>query len=180
MADRATMERIWEAHTAGEFVAQDVEATMATMDDDPIVVHVPTAMGGSGYDGVKDFYARWFIGRNPDDFTVRSISRTVGDDSLVDEMIVSFTHDIEVPWILPGLAPTGQQVRIPVIAVVDFRGPRVRSERIYWDQTAVLAQTQLLNDDIVRRLPVVTTPLDVLDGRVPLNQLTSPRLDVEP
>jgi carboxymethylenebutenolidase len=45
---------------------------------------------------------------------------------------------------------------------------------------AVLAQTQLLNDDIVRRLPVVTTPLDVLDGRVPLNQLTSPRLDVEP
>ncbi|MFG2196243.1 nuclear transport factor 2 family protein [Streptomyces sp. NPDC048639] len=172
MADHAAMERIWEAHMAGEFVAQDVEATMSTMTGDPAVLHVPTAMGGIGYDAVKDFYARWFIGRNPEDFTVRSLSRTVGDHGIVDEMIVSFTHDIEVPWILPGVAPTGRSVSVPVVAVVGFRGTAVAGEHIYWDQAAVLLQTQLLGAGAVRHLPVIAVPEDVLDGKVPLNRLT--------
>ncbi|MGP3923608.1 nuclear transport factor 2 family protein [Streptomyces sp. 8N616] len=174
MADHAAMERVWEAHMAGEFEALDVEATMSTMSGEPAVLHVPTAMGAVGYEEVKHFYGRWFIGRNPDDFAVRSLSRTIGDQRIVDEMVVSFTHDIEVPWILPAVRPTGRPVRIPVVAVVGFQNTAVASEHIYWDQAAVLAQTRLLDAGTVRRLPVIAAPEDVLEGRSPLNRLAEP------
>src|SRR4051812_46548421 len=80
MSDRAAMERVWVAHTDGEFVQLDLQATMSTMTDSPTVVHVPTAMGGVGRQSVADFYERWFIGRNPADFALGSVSRTVGGD----------------------------------------------------------------------------------------------------
>ncbi|MEZ0095300.1 nuclear transport factor 2 family protein [Streptacidiphilus sp. EB129] len=169
-ADRTAMEDTWQAHTDSEFVHPDVDATMATMTDNPTVLHVPTAMGGRGRDGVRDFYERWFLGRNPQDFTLRSVSRTVGDDRIVDEMVVSFTHDLDVPWILPGVAPTGRPVRIPLVAIVGFRGAAIDSEHIYWDQAAVLAQTLLLDANVVAHLPVVTEQSDVLEDS-PLNML---------
>ncbi|MFG2076869.1 carboxymethylenebutenolidase [Nonomuraea maritima] len=171
MADRQAMERAWDAHTAAEFVTRDVEATMRTMTADPTVLHVPTGMGGTGYDGVRDFYRRWFVGRNAADMSIASLSRTVGEASIVDEMLITFTHDIEIPWILPAVPPTGRQVRIPVIGIVTFEGTAVAGERIYWDQAAVLAQVGLLDDPTVRRLPIVTTQHGLLDGTTPFNQL---------
>jgi hypothetical protein len=33
-------------------------------------------------------------------------------DRLVDEMLFCFTHDIEIDWMLPGVAPTGKYVEI--------------------------------------------------------------------
>lgn len=171
MSDRVAMERLWVAHTDGEFVHLDLRATMSTMTDSPTVLHVPTAMGGVGRRGVADFYERWFIGRNPADFAMRSLSRTVGDDRIIDEMIVSFTHDIEVPWVLPGVDPTWRAVSVPVIAVVGFRDGAIDSEHIYWDQASVLTQTRLLEADLADRLPVVTDQSEVLSGTLPLNRL---------
>jgi carboxymethylenebutenolidase len=164
------MEDVWQAHTDSEFLRPDVDATMATMTENPTVLHVPTAMGGRGLNEVKDFYEHWFLRRNPRDLTLRSVSRTVGDERIVDEMVVSFTHDIEVPWILPGVAPTGRPVSIPLVAIVGFRGGAIDSEHIYWDQAAVLAQTRLLHPDVVARLPVVTEQSGVLASS-PLNTL---------
>ncbi|MGP0001691.1 MAG: hypothetical protein ACLPKW_28690 [Acetobacteraceae bacterium] len=46
------------------------------------------------------------------------ISRTVGTDSLVDEMLFSFTHTSEIDWMLPSIAPTGRKVEIPLVAIV--------------------------------------------------------------
>lgn len=171
MAEHAAMERLWKAHTDSEFERLDVRATMATMSDRPTVLHVPTAMGGRGRRDVRDFYTRWFVGRNPDDFALRSLSRTVGDERIVDEMVVSFTHDIEVPWVLPGVRPTGRKVTLPLIAVVGFRGGAIDSEHIYWDQATVLAQTGLLDRAAVRRLPFTVDQADVLGGGAPLNEL---------
>ncbi|RAG83584.1 nuclear transport factor 2 family protein [Streptacidiphilus pinicola] len=168
--DRAELERVWEEHTAGEFRTLDLDATMATMADAPVVLHVPTAMGARGRAPVRDFYARWFVGRNPEDFAIAPLSRTVDVRRIVDEMIVSFTHDIEVPWILPGVQPTHLPVSIPVIAVVDFDGSLIASEHIYWDQAAVLAQTGLLAADREWNLPIVADqPGILIDGA--LNQL---------
>ena len=171
MAERAVMERVWQAHTDSEFERLDVGATMATMTDSPTVLHVPTAMGGRGRHDVQDFYARLFVGRNPDDFAMRSLSRTVGDERIVDEMVVSFTHDTEVPWVLPGIPPTGRTVTVPLIAVVGFRGEEIDSEHIYWDQACVLAQTGLLDEAAVLRLPFAVDQEDVVDGGAPLNVL---------
>ncbi|AVZ71212.1 hypothetical protein SLUN_02130 [Streptomyces lunaelactis] len=170
-ADPSELERVWELHTSSEFATLDVDTTMATMTDSPVVLHVPTAMGARGRTAVRDFYRRWFVGRNPQDFTITPLTRTMGHDRIVDEMLVSFTHDIHVPWILPSVAPTGRPVRIAVIAIVSFDGALISSEHIYWDQASVLAQTGLLEPEARRRLPVVTDQRATLtDG--PLNHLT--------
>ncbi|MGW7486107.1 nuclear transport factor 2 family protein [Streptomyces sp. NPDC054786] len=163
-------ERVWELHTSSEFSTLDLDMTMATMSDAPEVVHVPTAMGARGRASVRHFYRRWFVGHNAPDFAIEPLTRTTGGTRLVDEMLVSFTHDVEVPWILPGVPPTGRRVEIPLIAVVSFDGALVSAEHLYWDQAAVLGQTGLLPAETMARLPVVTdqrgTPADG-----PLNQL---------
>lgn len=154
--DRTEQERVWARHTDSEFVTLDLDVTMSTMTEAPTVLHVPTAMGARGREAVRDFYGRWFVGRNPDDFTSRTLARTADGRRIVDEMVVSFTHRIEVPWILPGIPPTGAHISVPVVAVVGFEGNLIASEHIYWDQAAVLAQTGLLDRPLVSRLPIVT------------------------
>ncbi|MGW1910976.1 nuclear transport factor 2 family protein [Streptomyces sp. NPDC002076] len=171
MVDHAAMERCWAAHTDGEFVHLDLQATLSTMTDRPTVLHVPTAMGAVGRREVSDFYARWFIGRNPADFALRSVSRTVGDERIVDELVVSFTHDMEVPWILPGVGPTGREVRIPLVAIVGFCDGAIDSEHIYWDQAAVLAQTGQVDPALTARLPVVEDQVAVMDTGTGFNEL---------
>ncbi|AZS75877.1 hypothetical protein DDE74_37825 [Streptomyces lydicus] len=163
-------ERVWELHTSSEFRTLDLDTTMATMSDAPEVLHVPTAMGARGRASVRHFYRRWFVGHNAPDFALAPLTRTTGGSRIVDEMLVSFTHDVEVPWILPGVPPTGRPVEIPVIAVVSFDGPLISAEHIYWDQAAVLGQTGLLSAETMARLPVVLDQRGTLaDG--PLNQL---------
>jgi carboxymethylenebutenolidase len=143
--------KLWEEHTACEFATRNAEATLATMVDDAYVNHVPVMTGGCGKSALLAFYGRDFIPCMPPDTTLTPVSRTVGEDQLVDEMIFSFTHTVEMPWMLPGIAPTHRRVEVPLVAIVGFRDGRLASERIYWDQASVLKQIGLLADP---RLPV--------------------------
>ena len=136
---------LFDEHMASEFVTKDIDATMATMVDDPVVLHVPTSTGGCGAGAVRRFYQEFFIGTFPDDLEVRTLTRTIGTDRLVDEMIVSFTHTREVPIFLPHLEPTGRQIRIPLVAIVGFADGKVASEHLYWDQASLLVQAGLLD-----------------------------------
>ena len=52
----------FDAHVQAEFQDLDLEATMATMTDDPYVHHVPTITGGNGTAGVRDFYREVIAG----------------------------------------------------------------------------------------------------------------------
>ncbi len=164
------LEAVWEEHTRCEFETRDVEATMATMVDNPYVNHIPTMAGGVGHDALKRFYKYHFIGNNPPDMGMTPVSRTVGADSLVDELIVSFTHTTEIDWMLPGVAPTGRKVEIPLVAIVRFRDGKVAHEHIYWDQASVLVQVGLLEP---KGLPVAgaETAHKTLDPAKPSNQL---------
>jgi carboxymethylenebutenolidase len=108
--------RLWEEHTAHEFSTRDAEATLATMVEDAHVNHVPVMTGGYGKDQLRAFYSRDFIPSMPPDTKLTPISRTVGEDQLVDEMIFSFTHTQEMPWMLPGIAPTHRRVEVPLVA----------------------------------------------------------------
>jgi hypothetical protein len=56
---------------------------------------------------VRRFYADYFIGHQAQDMRLELVSRTATVDRVVDEMIVSFTHDVEIPWVLPRVARTG-------------------------------------------------------------------------
>jgi carboxymethylenebutenolidase len=169
MADRDLVS-LWEAHCGYEFATRDVDATMATMVDQPYVNHVPTMTGGVGQRQLHHFDANHFIGANPPDFAMTPVSRTVGTDSLVDEFIVSFTHTTMVDWMLPGVAPTGRAVTIPMIAVVRFQGDKLVHEHIYWDQASVLVQTGLLDP---AGLPVTgaAQAAKVVDKGLPSNAL---------
>lgn len=161
---------LWEEHCRHEFETRDVDATMATMTDAPYVNHVPTMTGGVGHDQLKRFYKYHFIGANPPDTQLSPVSRTVGADQIVDELVFSFTHTSEIDWMLPGVPPTGRRVEIPLVAIVRFHGDKVTHEHIYWDQASVLVQIGLLDPT---GLPVAggETARKVVDSRQPSNAL---------
>jgi carboxymethylenebutenolidase len=138
--------RLWEEHTKHEFLTRDTEATLATMVEDAYVNHVPVMTGGAGKSALRMFYSRDFIPRMPPDTKLTPISQTVGENQLVDEMIFSFTHTQEMPWMLPGIAPTNRYVEVALVAIVRFRDGKLAHEHIYWDQASVLKQIGLLED----------------------------------
>jgi carboxymethylenebutenolidase len=145
---RYDLEQLWDEHTKYEFATPDVEATLSTMVADAYVNHVPVMAGGRGKGELREFYGRDFLPCMPPDFTLTDVSRTVGSEQLVDEMVISFTHTVEMPWILPGIAPTGRHVELPLVAIVRFREGRLAHEHIYWDQGSVLKQVGLLPDGL--------------------------------
>ncbi len=160
----------FDAHVQAEFQDLDLEATMETMTDDPYVHHVPTITGGNDTVGVREFYGRHFIGQWPADTETRQVSRTVGEDQVVDELMMTFTHDRQLDIMLPGIPPTGRRIAVPVVVVVGFQDGKVHHEHIYWDQATVLVQAGLLDPSA---LPVVGSEQAeaLLDQRLPKNEL---------
>lgn len=161
---------VFDAHVRHEFVDRDVDATMETMSAEPYVYHVPTMIGGRGRRGVSEFYRNHFIGKWPADTRVERLSRTVGRDQVVDEIVVSFTHDREIPTLLPGVAPTGRRVELPHVVVMKFEGGRIAHEHIYWDQASLLVQVGLLDPAKVPAVGVEQARW-LADRSPPLNRL---------
>ncbi|MDG2411872.1 MAG: dienelactone hydrolase, partial [Halioglobus sp.] len=88
----------------------------------------------------------------PPDAVFETISRTYGEDRLVDQLIISFTHTIKMDHILPGVEPTGKPVEAVFVVIVGIEGDKVSYEHILWDQASVLVQIGLLDPE---GLPVV-------------------------
>ena len=171
---------VWEEHMHGEFGARSVEATLAMMTEDAYVNHVPVLNGALGRAACGDFYGRWFIPRQPPDVELVPVSRTVGEERVIGELIFRFTHTVPMEWMLPGVAPTGKRVEIPLVAIVRIRDGKVAAEHIYWDQASVLAQVGLLE---VGALPVEgrEQAAKVLDrAAVPSNGLIERDVGAEP
>jgi carboxymethylenebutenolidase len=170
LGPRYDLSTLWDRHTELEFGVRSAEATMGTMVAEPYVNHIPTMTGGVGYRDLLRFYANHFIPKTPKDTKLIPISRTIGADRVVDEMLFCFTHDIEIDWMLPGVPPTGKYVEIPLVAIVRFRGDKLYNEHIYWDQASVLVQIGLLDPAL---LPVagVATAKKLVDETLPSNTL---------
>jgi len=149
---RRDLGRVFDAHVRHEFVEKDVEATMKTMVADPYVLNVVTLTGGMGQAGVRRFYKNYFVGKMPADTEVVRVSRTVGKDQVVDELVLSFTHDVPLDFMLPGIPPTGKRVELPHVVVMKFKGGKIAHEHIWWDQGSLLAQVGLIDS---KKLPVV-------------------------
>jgi carboxymethylenebutenolidase len=145
LGPRYDLSALWDMHCYYEFATRDADATMTTMVADPYVNNVPIMTGGTGKADLRRFYADHFVNVNPKDMEILPLSRTIGADRLVDEFIARFTHDVEMDWMLPGLAPTGKRVEIPVTVVVHFRGDKLCGEQLYWDQASVLVQLGMLD-----------------------------------
>src|SRR5213593_2184993 len=160
------LSELWEEHVRYEFSTRNTEDTLATMVENAYVNHIPVLTGGVGRDELREFYSKRFIPQMPPDTEMTPISRTIGSDQLVDEMVFKFTHTIRMDWMLPGVAPTGKRVEVPLVAIVRFRGGKLAYEHIYWDQASVLVQIGLLDPS---KLPIVgiESAKKVLDPSLP-------------
>lgn len=169
-AKSADLEALWAEHVKYEFETSNTEDTLATMVEDAYVNHIPVMTGGVGKAELREFYAKHFIPQIPPDTEMVPLSRTVGADRLVDEMVFKFTHTIPMDWMLPGIAPTGRRVEVALVAIVHFRDGKLAYEHIYWDQASVLVQIGLLNPD---GLPVagVEAARKALQPTLPSNTL---------
>jgi hypothetical protein len=162
----ADLERVWEEHQ-GQVARKDADAVVRGFGPDAEEAHVnyvPTMTGGIGQEDLLVFYRDYFMPSTPPSTSMRLVSRTVGVDRVVDEMVLSFEHTQAIPWMLPDVPPTGRSVSIAVVAVVCIRGGKLCHEKIYWDQASVLVQIGLLDPMLVpksmreqglERLPVV-------------------------
>jgi carboxymethylenebutenolidase len=165
-----TLNDLWEAHLRDEFATRDTNGTLETMVPDAYVNHIPVLTGGVGHEELREFYSRHFIPKMPPDTEIVPISRTIGAERLVDEMIFRFTHTVEMDWMLPGIAPTGRRVECPLVVIVHFRDGKLANEHIYWDQASVLVQLGLLD---AANLPVagLESARKLADPSLPSNHL---------
>jgi carboxymethylenebutenolidase len=169
METEATLSSAWDQHLTSEFAAKSAEQALATMTAEPYVNEVPLMIGARGREELHDFYANHFLNQIPPDLEMVTVSRTVGQGRVVDELIIRFTHSIFMDWLLPGIAPTGRRVELPFVVIVQFEGDKLAHEHLYWDQASVLVQVGLLD----RALPVRggETAAQVLNPTQPMNEL---------
>jgi carboxymethylenebutenolidase len=165
-----SLQALWEEHLQYEFGTHSTEDALATIVEDAYVNHIPVMTGGVGKPALREFYSKYLIPQIPPDLELVPISRTIGTDQLVDEMAATFTHTIQMDWMLPGIAPTGKRVEVPVVAIIQFRDGKLAHEHIYWDQASVLVQLGMLDP---ATLPVVgvDSARKVLDPSLPSNAL---------
>jgi carboxymethylenebutenolidase len=169
METEGTLSSAWEQHLASELAAKSADQALATMTADPYVNVVPLMIGARGRDELRDFYANHFLSQVAPDTEMVTVSRTIGQGRVVDEIIAHFTHLIRMDWLLPGIPPTGKRVELPFVVIVQFEGDKVAHEHLYWDQASVLVQVGLLD----RTLPVRGGEIaeQVLNPTQPMNGL---------
>ena len=168
-AQQSLSER-WDEHVKYEFATRNTDDTLETMVVDSYVNHVPVMTGGVGHDELREFYSKRFIPQMPPDTAMTPVSRTIGVDRVVDEMVFEFTHTSKMDWMLPGVEPTGKHVKVALVVIVHFRDGKLAHEHIYWDQASVLAQLGLID---ASTLPVagVESAEKVLNPKLASNAL---------
>jgi carboxymethylenebutenolidase len=143
-AQQLTME-LFGKHMQAELDG-DLDMTMSTMTERPHLHNVPSMIGGVGYEGVRQFYKNHLVGKFfPPDVAFDRVSLTVDDKQLVEELVISFTHTVEIEWMLPRIQPTGKKVKVGFVVIVGIKDGKVNHEHIYWDQASVLVQIGLLD-----------------------------------
>src|SRR5690242_19926720 len=145
------LEQAWDTHQQALLQRRDLAAALASLAAEPAVTHIPAMTGATGRQAVERFYADQVLPHLPDDLELRRISRTVDRWRLVDETTVSFTHDRELPWLLPGAEPTFRRAEVLVIAVAGFHRMKLRSVRVLWDYATLMTQLGIT-------APVATAP----------------------
>ena len=164
------LQAVWEEHIGHEFGTHSTKDALATMVEDAYVTHIPVMTGGVGKPALREFYSKYFIPQMPPDIELAPVSRTIGTNQLVDEMLVKFTHTIQMDWMLPGIAPTGKRIEVAVVAIVQFRDGKLAHEHLYWDQASVLVQLGML-DPVTLPVVGVDSARKVLDPSLPSNAL---------
>lgn len=145
------VQRLADAFHDAVYSGGDLDAAVAAVTEDVVLEHAPALPGARSGDELRRHLAADVLPHLPADLAFRRVSRTADVRRLVDERVVTFTHDRELPWLLPGAAPTGRRAEVLAISVVAFRHrtrqavteSRIASHRTLWDHATLLAQLGL-------------------------------------
>jgi carboxymethylenebutenolidase len=143
--EQRAMVALWEEHLKAEFQDRDAAASCDTMVSNPYVNHVPVMTGGMGRRQLEHFYGKYFIPGMPADAELVPISRTVGQNRIVDEFVFRCTHTVQMDWLLPGVPPTGRRLELVTVVIVYFENGKIHHEHIHWDQATALVQLGILD-----------------------------------
>ena len=127
------LEDMWDAHVEALLDRRDVDAAMLNMTATPSVRHIPTMTGADGRPALDRFYRDALLPHLPGDLGLSRRSRIVDRFRLVDELTVSFAHDRELAWLIPGIGPTGRHASVTAIVIVEFERGAIASQRTLWD-----------------------------------------------
>ncbi len=147
------VERIRDSFHTAVYSTGDLEAARAAVADNCALVNLPMATGASDGAGLRRFLAEDVLPHLPADLSFQRISRTVDRWRVAEEATVEFTHDRELPWLLPGVAPTHRRASVLAISVVSVRHSRITSHRTLWDHSALLSQLRLDPSHLARGRP---------------------------
>jgi carboxymethylenebutenolidase len=81
----------------------------------------------------------------PPDWERASLSQIFGEDRIVEEFVIRFTHTLDMDWMVPGVPATGRKVESVWVGIIQFQAGKVANEHLYWDQATVLSQLGVLN-----------------------------------
>jgi carboxymethylenebutenolidase len=145
------IERVADGFHAAVFTDPDLGAALAAADDDCVLENVPGGTGARDREDLRRYLAEDVLPHRPADLTFRRLSRTANQRRVVDEIMIGFTHDTALPWLLPGVEPTHRHAEVLAISVITFRhttnlgrtASRITTHRTLWDQAGLLAQLQL-------------------------------------
>jgi carboxymethylenebutenolidase len=134
--------RIRDAFHAAIYSSPGIEKAMGLAAPGCTLTNIPAGTGASG-DDLRRYLAEDVMPHLPADLTFRRVSRTFDRWRVAQEEMVGFTHDRELPWLLPGMAATHRPVEVLAMSIVTVERSQIVSHRTLWDQTALLAQLGL-------------------------------------
>jgi len=59
--------------------------------------------------------------------------------------VISFTHSLDMDWMLPGMPATGRRVEFAFVVLIQFQDGKMAHEHLYWDQATLLSQMGVLD-----------------------------------
>jgi len=153
-----SMQGVADAFHEAVYSTRDVEAALAVFADDATLESLPLSTVARSGDALRRHLTEDVLPHLPANLTFRRVSRTADIRRLADERVVEFTHDRELPWLLPGAAPTHLRAEVRAISLVGFhhrtRGAvtasLISSHRTLWDHSTLLAQLRLDPADVAR------------------------------
>jgi hypothetical protein len=125
--------------------ARDLDAVVATFDDECFLENVALGTSASGREAVRKSYEGLFA--TFPDLSPTSVGEAYGDDVFVTWGTVRGTMD--GPWL--GIEPTHKSFACAFVNVVPFRNGKMQGEQIYFDPPAMCRGVGVSIDEVISR-----------------------------
>lgn len=145
------IEELHDLYHAAVYDRGDVDAALAAAEPDAVVVQLPMLTGTGPDHDLRAHLTHDVVAHLPADLTFRRVARTVDQRRLVAETVVGFTHDRELPWLLPGVPPTHRHAEVLTFTTVKARHRSrlgslttlIAEHRTLWDLAGLITQLRL-------------------------------------